>query len=212
MFIAFSCRFSEGTRSCQDGGIARHFIGNVRGYIYCNHINCSLFQPRGATSHTDDTGQLSSQTAVHVRRYVRSHVRMFIRVQSPQYERRVTRANITVLKGNKFSLYVATTNCVLIATKPKHSYLKNRHVDLHLAIFNKELEVIQTNKYLGVVIDNSLNWKEHITAVSAKVSKAIGYLRHAKASLPQKALMTLYTSATLSILFLCLGLRWFNID
>ena len=58
---------------------------------------------------------------------------------------------------------------------------------------NKELEVIQKNKHLGVVIDNSLNWKEHIKSASAKVSKAIGFLRHAKAFLPQETLKTLYT-------------------
>ena len=34
---------------------------------------------------------------------------------------------------------------------------------------------------LGVVIDSSLNWKVYIGTVSAKVSKAIGFLRHAKA-------------------------------
>ena len=53
--------------------------------------------------------------------------------------------------------------------------------------------MIQKNKYLGVVIDNSLNWKEHIKSVSAKVSKAIDILRHAKAFLPQVTLKTLYT-------------------
>ena len=58
---------------------------------------------------------------------------------------------------------------------------------------DKELEVVQKNKYLGAVIDNSLNWKEHIRSVSAKVSKAICFLRHAKAFLPQETLKTLYT-------------------
>ena len=82
---------------------------------------------------------------------------------------------------------------MLTATKQKHSYLKYRNEDLHLSLHNKELEVIQKNKCLGVVIDNSLNWKEHIKNVSAKVSKAIGFLRHAKAFLPQETLKTLYT-------------------
>ena len=54
--------------------------------------------------------------------------------------------------------------------------------------------MIQKNKYLGAVIDNSLNWKEHMRSVSAKVSKAIGFLRRAKAFLPQETLKTLYTS------------------
>ena len=99
----------------------------------------------------------------------------------------------TWLKGNKLSLNVAKTNCMLIVTKQKHSYLKYRNENLHLTMRSKELEVIQKNKYLGVVIDNSLNWKEHIKSVSAKVSKAIGFLRHAKAFLPQETLKALYT-------------------
>ena len=63
----------------------------------------------------------------------------------------------TWLKGNKLSLNVAKTNCMLMATKQSHSYLENRNEDLHLIIRSKELEVIHNNKYLGVVIDNSLN-------------------------------------------------------
>ena len=34
-------------------------------------------------------------------------------------------------------------NCMLTTTKQKHSYLKNRNGDLHLANRNKELEVIR---------------------------------------------------------------------
>ena len=99
----------------------------------------------------------------------------------------------TWLKSNKLSLNVAKTNCMIIVTKQKHSFLKHRNEDLNLAIRNKEIEVIRNNEYLGAVIDNSLNWKEHIKTVSAKVSKAIGFLRHAKAFLPQETLKTLYT-------------------
>ena len=82
---------------------------------------------------------------------------------------------------------------MLIATKHKHSYLNYRNKNLLLTIRNKELEVIQNNKYLGVVSLNSLNWKEHIKTISAKVSKAICFLRHAKAFLQQETLQTLYT-------------------
>ena len=43
-------------------------------------------------------------------------------------------------------------------------------------------------------IDNSLNWKEHIKTVSTKVSRAIGFLKHAKTFLPKETLKTLYTA------------------
>ena len=111
------------------------------------------------------------------------------------------------LKGNKLSLNIAKTNSMFVSTKQKHRILKSRTEDLKLKIRNKELEVIQ-KKYLGVVIDNSLNWKEYITTVSAKVSRAIGFLRHTKTSLPQETLKNLYIGIVepLSILLLCLGL------
>ena len=51
----------------------------------------------------------------------------------------------------------------------------------------------QITKYLGLQIDNSLDWKEHVKTVSSKVSRAIGFLKHAKSSLPEETLRTMYT-------------------
>ena len=45
----------------------------------------------------------------------------------------------------------------------------------------------------GVQIDCSLDWKEQINAVATKVSRAIGFLRHAKSFLPKASLKTLYS-------------------
>ena len=95
------------------------------------------------------------------------------------------------LKGNKLSLNVTKTNSMLFSTKKKHRILKSRNEDLKLKIRNKELEVIQKTKYFGVVIDNSLNWKEYIKTDLANVSRAIGFLRHAKTFLPQETLKNL---------------------
>ena len=40
---------------------------------------------------------------------------------------------------------------------------------------------------------DTLNWKEHIKTVSTKVSRAIGFLKHAKTFLPRETFNTLYT-------------------
>ena len=90
------------------------------------------------------------------------------------------------LQGKKLSLNVAKTNSMLVSTKQKHNILISRNDD-------NELEIIQKTKYLGVQIENSLNWKEHIKTVSNKVSRAIGFLKHAKTFLTQETLKTLYT-------------------
>ena len=56
------------------------------------------------------------------------------------------------------------------------------------------MALVEKTKYLFVRVDNSLDWKEHIKSVSAKVSRAIGFLKYAKKFLPQNSLKTLYTS------------------
>ena len=99
----------------------------------------------------------------------------------------------TWLQGNKLSLNVAKTNSMLITTKQKRNILKDTNLDLDLNLRENELEVVQKTKYLGVQIDCSLDWKEQIKAVSAKVSRAVGFLKHAKNFLPRETLKTLYT-------------------
>ena len=42
-------------------------------------------------------------------------------------------------------------------------------------------------------IDCSVDWKEQIDAVATKVSRAIGFLRHAQSFLPKASLKTFYT-------------------
>ena len=98
------------------------------------------------------------------------------------------------LKGYKFSLNVAKTQSMLIATKPKHQTLNNAAEKLNLKIRGSELDVVKKTKHLDVKVDNSLDWKEHIKAVSTKVSRAIRFLNHAKNILPMASLKTLYSS------------------
>ena len=97
------------------------------------------------------------------------------------------------LKGNKLSLNVMKTHSMLISTKPKHETLANEGESLKLRIRDNELEVVQKSKYLGVQIDNNLDWKEHIQTVSSKVSRGVGFLKHVKSLLPEETLKTMYT-------------------
>ena len=82
---------------------------------------------------------------------------------------------------------------MLIATKLKHRTLNNAAEKLNLQIRGSELDVVKKTKCFGVQVD-SLDWKEHIKAVSTKVSRAIGFLKHAKNILPMASLKTLYSS------------------
>ena len=97
------------------------------------------------------------------------------------------------LEGNKLSLNLVETRAMLISTKQKCKALQNQSHDLCVKIKGTGLDTVTNTKYLGVNIDSSLDWKEHIKAISSKVSRAIGSLKHARGFLPQDTLKTLYT-------------------
>ena len=97
------------------------------------------------------------------------------------------------LRGNKLSLNVSKTYSMLIGSKPRLRSLNNSSKNLELKIRTSRLEVVNKTKYLGVIIDNSLDWKEHIKIIVSKVSRAIGLLKHTKNILPMSSLRTLYS-------------------
>ena len=63
------------------------------------------------------------------------------------------------------------THAMLISTKPKYKTLINQGESLKLKVWNDELEVVQKTKYLGVQINNKLDWKEHIKTVSSQLEQ-----------------------------------------
>ena len=98
------------------------------------------------------------------------------------------------LKGNKLSLNVVKTHSMLVCTKVKNKILDRSNHSLQVKIRETELEVVNKTKYLGVQIDKNLDWKDHVRAVSTKVCKGIGLLKHARSFLPHTAIKGLYTS------------------
>ena len=81
---------------------------------------------------------------------------------------------------------------MLLSTKQKHNILRGQSEDLVLKIRDNELEVVKKTKYLGVQIDCSLDWNEQIKAISRMVSRALGFLRHARSFLSKETLLTFY--------------------
>ena len=98
------------------------------------------------------------------------------------------------VQGNKLSLNVSKTQMMLICTKPKHQKLKIAGGNLCLTIRGNDLYLVQNGKYLGVQVDDSLDWKNQIKAIPSKVSKALALLKHAKKFLPASSLRSLYLS------------------
>ena len=73
------------------------------------------------------------------------------------------------LLANKLSLNVSKSNFLLVCSRKP-----NR--DIQLKINNTNLKQENYTKYLGVIIDEKLNWKLHIKQINLILSKGIGIL------------------------------------
>ena len=91
------------------------------------------------------------------------------------------------LLANKLSLNVTKSNFLII-----RPHKPNRTKELR--INDEQLKQENYSKYLGVLIDDKLNWKQHINQLNNKISKSIGILYKLRNLVPKCTLVTLYNS------------------
>ena len=90
------------------------------------------------------------------------------------------------VKANKLSLNVEKTNFMLFTPK-----CFPRNMDDLLINGNRISEVNET-KFLGVIIDNKLNWSPHIMHISKKIAKGIGIILKARKVFDNETLFSLF--------------------
>jgi hypothetical protein len=71
------------------------------------------------------------------------------------------------------------------------------------------LEVVDRTKFLGLILDDALNWKPHISYISQKLAKSIGILSIARKVFDRKTLIQLYYSFIYPYINYC-NLSWGN--
>jgi len=71
-------------------------------------------------------------------------------------------------KTNKLSLNVGKTNYMIFT---KNAGAQNNNNTNNIIIGNNEIEQKRNIKFLGVTIDENLNWHEHIANTKNKISK-----------------------------------------
>ena len=71
---------------------------------------------------------------------------------------------------------------------------RNQKPSVSIAIDGHSIDEVQYTRFLGVYIDNKLNWKKHIAYISGKVWRGIGLIVKARKLLNASALTTLYYS------------------
>ena len=59
---------------------------------------------------------------------------------------------------------------------------------------NIQIERTSYQKHLRILLDEKLNFKQHVDSVTPKINKGISVIKKLRHSLPQKSLLTIYKS------------------
>ena len=103
--------------------------------------------------------------------------------------------------GNGLSLNIKKTNYIIFSQKGTLDYTFQPKIN------GKPIEQKQAARFLGVIIDNKLNWNQHIRAIKTKMARYQGILYKLKSILPQPARLSIFHSFIQSHLNYC-SLIW----
>ena len=101
------------------------------------------------------------------------------------------------LNANRLSLNIDKTNFMIF--KPKNKDIDNQNIQIN----GSKINCVDKAKFLGVVIDNKLNWSEHTKLVTQKISKGIGVIIKARKYFNHETLLSLYNTMILPFLSYC---------
>ena len=106
---------------------------------------------------------------------------------------------VTWLHDNYLFLNLDKTKVMLMGTSQRLSAVN----EFKVMINDTSIERVYTFKYLGVLLDPSLTWSDHIDYIANKISSRLGMLRKARKILPKEACITLYNSMILPLFDYC---------
>ena len=102
------------------------------------------------------------------------------------------------LAENKLSLNVKKTKFMCFDTS------RSTSSNFDISISNEKLEQVKSQKFLGVIFDDKLMWKDHINMIISRLNSCLGASRRARPYLNKASLMTIYHSLMQSHVNYCL--------
>ena len=95
-------------------------------------------------------------------------------------------------RANKLSLNQSKTVYTLFHCQTQADNLPLKFPLLY--IDNYEINRVTSTRFLGVILDENINWRAHISAINSKLAKILGILYKAKSLLDQKSMLSLYNA------------------
>ena len=110
------------------------------------------------------------------------------------------------LLANKLTLSYDKTEYMIIGSRQKIANIQEEPI---ISIGNEPMKKISKCKTLGVIIDDKLLWKDHISEINTKVSKGLGIMKRIKPFVTESVLQTIYKSLILPYFDYC-SMIWDN--
>lgn len=145
-------------------------IGPILFLIYINDI-CNASSKFKFTIYADDTSLLIADKDINS---LHSNINLELNLVHQW------------IKSNNLKLNVSKTNYILFQNRSLNNVMP------HIQLQGETLTQMNCTKFLGVLIDEHLNWKFHIDEVCLKVSKICGIMYKIRYNLTQDALISVY--------------------
>jgi len=161
-------------------------LGPLLFLIYINDItNCSKLLY--FILHADDTNVL----------YVDYNLEYFIVTVNAELKKNFQHGS----QQNKMTLNATKTNYMAFGNKFYN--IDNNVMNQSIMINDCEIKRVNSVKFLGIIVDEKLSWKNHIEMLAARLSRNIGILYKVSTKLPNEVLMLLYNTLISSHICYC---------
>ena len=85
---------------------------------------------------------------------------------------------------------------MLIGRRPKVQNIDNicnsDGIYPKFVIEDQVVPMINESRYLGIQIDKTLSWKDHVNIIASKISRALGMLSYAQRYVPMSTIKAMY--------------------
>ena len=151
------------------------FILYIADIVNCGKFECFLF--------ADDAGLLLADNKLKLlKKLVKTEVKLLHEW----------------LIANQLSLNLTKTNYMLVSNINTLTAKDRKRFKITIGKYT--IHEVEKTKYLGVILDNKLSWKEHIEYLITKLSQAAGVIYKLRDCLPLQAKMLIYDSLAASYL------------
>ena len=84
--------------------------------------------------------------------------------------------------------------------------------DLIISISTNQIAELSHTKFLGIIIDNKLNWADHISYIKVKSQRVLGLYLKFRHMYAKKALVSFYYAIVIPYLIYCIEVWGYTFD